>query len=137
MSRLPASADLGLLVLRLGAGLMMSFAHGWGKLTDFGALLERFADPIGLGVRLSATLTVFAEFLCAIAVVLGFLTRLAAVPLAFAMFVAAFVVHADDPWSKKELALLYFVPFLALIIAGGGRYSLDALLFRRRGRRKA
>jgi putative oxidoreductase len=42
--------------------------------------------------------------------------------------VAAFVIHGGDPWKKKEFALLYAVPFLTLILTGGGRYSLEAML---------
>ena len=48
------------------------------------------------------------------------------------MLVAAFVVHADDPWGKKEFALLYAIPFTALAITGGGRYALDALGLKKR-----
>jgi uncharacterized membrane protein YphA (DoxX/SURF4 family) len=66
------------------------------------------------------------------------------------MAVAAFVAHRDDPWtsqaaaqafragtskswSSKEPALLYLIPFLALIFTGAGRYSLDHLIWRRFG----
>jgi putative oxidoreductase len=44
------------------------------------------------------------------------------------MAVAAFVVHAGDPWAKKELALLYAVPYLALLLAGGGRFALERVV---------
>jgi uncharacterized membrane protein YphA (DoxX/SURF4 family) len=40
-------------------------------------------------------------------------------------------VHATDPYQKKELALAYVVIGLAILIAGPGRFSLDALLARR------
>ena len=49
------------------------------------------------------------------------------------MLVAALIIHGDDPWAKKELALLYFFPFAALFLTGAGRYSLDAF-FRREAR---
>ena len=58
---------------------------------------------------------------------------LAAVPLLVTMLVAAFVVHADDPWGKKEFALLYAIPALSLIFTGGGRFSLDQVIRNRRG----
>jgi uncharacterized membrane protein YphA (DoxX/SURF4 family) len=41
--------------------------------------------------------------------VLGLATRLAAFPLLFTMLTAAFFIHGDDPWAKKELAVLYAV----------------------------
>jgi putative oxidoreductase len=119
--------SLGLLLVRVGAGGIMLLGHGWGKLIGFSEVAERFPDPLGLGSStLSLALAVFAEFFCAAAVVAGFATRFAAAPLVVTMLVAAFVIHADDPWAKKELALLYAVPFVALIFTGAGKFSFDA-----------
>ena len=123
--------DFGLLVLRLFAGLLMMFPHGLSKLTGFPEKVSTFADPLGLGPGLSLTLVVFAEFFCAAAVVLGFMTRFALIPLIINMAVIAFVVHGDDPWAKKEFALLFGAPYLALLFTGPGRFSLDAMLFNR------
>jgi putative oxidoreductase len=69
---------------------------------------------------------VFAEVFCAALVMLGLLTRLAAVPIVIFLGVAFFIQHAHDPWPQRELALLYLLPFLALIGTGAGRFSLDA-----------
>lgn len=49
---------------------------------------------------------------------LGLATRPAAFFAACTMFVAAFIRHATDPFSKKELALAYLVIFIALILTG-------------------
>jgi putative oxidoreductase len=73
-------------------------------------------------------LTVFAEFFCALALALGLLTRAAVIPLIVTMLTAAFVILGDDPFGKKELALLYLVPFVTILIVGPGRFSLDRLL---------
>jgi putative oxidoreductase len=144
--------SIGLLALRLGAGGFMA-SHGWGKV---GMVLEGkfadFSDPVGLGSGLSLVLVAGAEFACAILVAAGLFTRLAAIPPVIAMAVAAFVAHAGDPWTmgeaarlfrakeaehwgSKEPALLFLVAFLALAFTGAGRFSLDALLAKRRGRR--
>ena len=131
-----AMAGVGLLILRVGAGGLM-LTHGWPKLgmlkgigsDDFG-----FPDPIGIGSAATLILAVFAEFLCSILLAVGLATRAAAVPLLSTMLVAALVVHAEDPLAKKELALLYAVPFLALILTGPGPFSLDRFLFRDKGK---
>lgn len=146
--------SIGLLVLRLGIGGYM-LTHGWGKLQmalagNFG----KFGDPIGLGSGTSLVLVTMSEFFCALLVILGFATRFAAVPIVFGMAVAAFVVHGGDPWTmgqgaalfiagkakswaSKEPALLFLVPFFALIFTGAGRISIDELIRkRRRGRMK-
>lgn len=120
--------DIGLLVLRLTAAGMMLFGHGFDKLVNFSAKAEHFADPLGLGMTTSLVLAVFAEFFCSVAILFGFLTRYATIPLIITMLVAAFIVHGDDPWSKKEFALVYLVPFLTLLFSGAGRYSVDAKL---------
>jgi putative oxidoreductase len=128
-----ALTGLALLVLRLAVGAMMLSLHGWKKLSGFGEIKESFPDPLGIGSMTSLTLATGAEFFCSILVILGLLTRLAVLPLIATMAVAALVFHADDPWSKKELAILYLIPFFTLLLAGGGKFSLDALIFKRRG----
>ena len=85
----------------------------------------QFPDPIGIGSTPSLFLTVIAEFLCPILIIIGFKTRWAAVPVVITMFVAAFVVHGADPLAKKELGLLYAVIFIVVFILGPGKYSID------------
>lgn len=124
-------SDLSLLLLRLTFGGLMIINHGWSK---FQKLLNddpiKFADPIGLGAEFSLGLTVFAEVLCALMVVLGLFTRLAVIPLLVTMFVAIFVIHISDPFKKMEMAILYLIPYLILLWHGSGRFSLDALIGR-------
>lgn len=126
--------SLGLLALRLGVGGMLLFQHGLPKLLSFSEKVGTFADPIGVGRAASLTLAIFAEAVCSGLIMLGLGTRAAAIPVAVTMLVAAFAVHGDDPFEKKELALLYLVPALTLIAAGPGRWSLDALVGRRKKR---
>jgi putative oxidoreductase len=127
---------LGLLVLRaVPSGLMMT--HGWPKL---GRLLDqwgseegvKFFDFLGLGPEVSLILTVLAELVAPALMAVGWKTRWAALPAAFTMAVAAFVVHGGDPLGDKELALLYLVCFSAVAALGGGAWSLDAALARRK-----
>ena len=115
----------------------MVAAHGWPKLIAFGEKSAVFPDPLGVGSPVSLALAVLAEVVCALLVMAGLATRLAAGPLIVTMLVAAFIVHADDPWQKQEFALLYAIPFAALVLTGGGRWSLDELLARWRSRRCA
>jgi putative oxidoreductase len=112
--------------------------HGWGKVRMlFDGKASTFGDPIGLGPTVSLVSAAGAEFVCALLVAIGFLTRYTALPVAFTMGVAAFVVHGSDPWTmggagpSKEPALLFLSAFLALACLGGGRFSLDAVLWRK------
>ena len=126
---LPRSSDAGLLVLRLWTGGAILLLHGWTKLTGFSKIAGQFPDPLGLGSSTSLALAVFAEAACALLIVLGLFTRLAAAVLVILMAVAFFIVHkaslAMGPGSG-ELAFVYLGAFLTLLIAGGGRFSLDA-----------
>ncbi len=126
-----AARDLGLLLLRVGLAGSLVYAHGWGKLMRLLDGSMRFADPIGLGPGPSLGLAVFAEFLCALLVLLGLAGRLATVPVVILFVVAYFVVHGGDPFGEKEKALLFLVGFLALLFTGPGRFSIDGLLRKR------
>lgn len=119
--------DIGLLLLRLGFGGTMLFAHGLNKLFSYSEKAATWADPIGVGPQASLALAIFAEVACSLGIVTGLFTKLAAVPLMITMFVAAVLVHADDPWQKKELAVVYFIAFTAIALMGPGRLSLDAI----------
>ena len=121
------SNSVGLLVLRL-SGLIMALSHGYGKLTSYTERMDSFSDPLGVSSPVSMALVVFAEFFCGLALAAGFLTRAAVIPLITTMLVAVLIIHAHDPFQKQELGLLYLIPFIAVLIAGPGKYSLDAVL---------
>ena len=119
--------DIGLLVLRLGAGGMI-LTHGYPKLMRFfGDEPIKFMDFLGLGPVVSLSLAVFAEFICAILVIIGLKARLATIPLMVTMLTAAFIAHGADPFGRKELPLLYFIVFLCILIFGAGKFSIDDL----------
>jgi putative oxidoreductase len=119
--------DAGLLLLRLGAGLMIT--HGWPKLIGFSDKADGFYDFMGLGGELSLALTVFAEFFCSLFLVLGLGTRLVLIPLIIVAVVIVFVVHGADPFGDKEHGLLFLVPYIVLMMTGPGKYALDYLLW--------
>ena len=128
----PWTTDAGLLFLRVTIGSMMLLGHGLPKLLAFADTAPRFSDPLGVGSEMSLALAVFGEAVCSALIVVGLGTRLAAIPLLVTMLVAALIIHADDPWGRKELALLYAVPAVTLLLTGAGRFSLDALILTRR-----
>jgi len=122
--------DAGLLLLRVAVGSMMLFGHGLPKLLEFGDKAARFPDPLGVGSAASLSLAIVGEVLAPALLVLGLGTRAAAAPLLITMGVAALMVHADDPWARKELAVLYAVPALTLMLTGAGRFSVAARVLR-------
>lgn len=123
--------NLGLLVLRVALGGSMLLFHGLSKAESFGTMKDTFPDPLGVGSPASLGLVVFAEVLCAALLVVGFFTRLAAIPLIVTMAVAVFLQHGNDPWSERELPLLYLAGFAAVFFLGAGRASLDSAILTR------
>lgn len=121
------TADRLILGLRLMFGIML-LTHGITKIVNFGATAPMFPDPLGVGSAVSLGLAIFAEVGCSLALLLGLLTRPACLVLAFNMFVAIAAVHHFDILGAGELAFLYFVIFMAILLTGAGRYSVDHLL---------
>ncbi|MGB8704864.1 MAG: DoxX family protein [Gillisia sp.] len=119
---------MGLLILRIGIALLM-LTHGIPKLLLLLSGDEiHFLDFLGLGASVSLALAVFAEVVCAILLFLGLATRWASIPLIVTMLVAIFKAHGADPFNIKELAVVYLLIFLTLLVAGGGKYSLQQYL---------
>ena len=121
--------SLGLLILRVGFGGLMMI-HGYDKLIHYAEMKEKFMPFLGMSPAMALCLLIFAEFVCAIFVVLGLFTRLACIPLIIAMSVALFQAHGGDITGKGQSATLFLLVFLSLLFTGPGKYSLDAALYK-------
>ncbi len=122
----PASMDTGLLVLRFGLGLSLFLRHGLEKLTGYSHMVAHFPDPIGIGPHLSLAYALFADGICSLLVIVGLGTRWAAgVIIVNLLVVFAFVHHLNFRDGHMEAVLLYIVGYLAILICGAGRLSLD------------
>src|SRR5258707_10530948 len=125
----------GHLILRVSAGLMIFYIHGWHKLEGWieylrhgtpWKLAEEVAGmhvPAPLAAAAAATLV---QFVCSLCVALGVLTRINAALLVGALSGAILqnlMAHRDP-----QLAMLYTLTMVAMVFLGGGRFSLDARL---------
>lgn len=122
--------DIAILILRVSVAALM-LVHGIPKLLSLVS-----GDPVQFPALIgspavSLSLAVFAEVFCSILILLGLSTRLATIPLIITMLVAVFLIHAADPFSNKEVGLLYLVGYIILLITGSGKISLDHLLLNR------
>ncbi|HYC29788.1 MAG TPA: DoxX family protein, partial [Chitinophagaceae bacterium] len=61
-------------------------------------------------------------------VLMGLLTRFACIPLIIAMFVAVWKGHNGDLFGQGEHAALFFVGFLAIMVLGPGKISVDGAI---------
>ena len=110
--------------MRVGFGALM-LTHGIPKLLKMLSGDFSFGDPIGIGETATLILAVLCEVLFPLLVIIGFKTRLSAIPVIITMAVAAFIVHAADPFGTKEMAILYLIGFTAIALLGAGKYSID------------
>jgi putative oxidoreductase len=117
-----ALTNIWLLLLRVSAGGFM-LTHGIPKFLKLIEGNTQFADLFGLGSTISLILAVFAEFLCSVLLIFGIGTRLSVIPLIATMSIAAFQIHGNDPFQRKELALLYLVIFVTILVFGGGKFE--------------
>jgi putative oxidoreductase len=124
--------SLGLLILRIASGAALMF-HGWPKIQQ--PMSWMGADATVPGILQAAAAV--AEFVGGGALIVGLFTRLFGVLIAITMAVGATTVHIrqGDPFVGKpgepswELAAVYFACSLLFLLAGPGRFSLDALIF--------
>ena len=126
----PTSTHCAILMLRIALGVQMLLGHGWGKLMSFSEKAATFPDPLGVGHTTSMALAVFGEVVCMSLLIVGAFTRLAALGGAVTMAVAFLLVHGGklSGANNGEMAFLYLVGFVAILIAGPGRFSVDAKL---------
>ena len=120
------SFNAAMLMLRLAMGILM-MSHGYDKLVHFSEKKALFYDFLSLGSTTSLMLCIFAEFFCALFVVIGLFTRLVTVPLVIVMSIAIFSVHKMDFFDTGERASLYLTGFLVLLLCGPGRASVDGI----------
>ena len=132
MIRLP----LGLIFMAHGSQKLLGLFGGKGLTATF-ALFEK-----DLGIPpIFTLLAIVAEFGGGFGVLTGFLTRLSAAGISAVMLVAIYKIH----WAHGFFLNTYCVPgrghgiefniallgmALYLVIAGGGRWCLDRLVFR-------
>jgi putative oxidoreductase len=123
--------DIALLVVRVFIGFAM-LSHGFPKLQMLIDGKSDFYDFLGMGPQLSLGLTVFAEFVCSIFLILGLFSRIALGFLIFTMVIAGFVVHSPDPFAKQEMSLVYLAVYLLLMVFGVGKISVDYMIEKRK-----
>ncbi|TAG96650.1 MAG: DoxX family protein, partial [Sphingobacteriales bacterium] len=90
--------------------------------------IEDFMNFLGLGPTLSLGLVVFAEFFCSVFLILGLFTRVVVVVLAIAMLVAILKAHNGDIFGDGEHGSLFLAGYLAILLVGPGKASLDGIL---------
>jgi len=134
-STLVPAGDLGPLFMRIGVGVVFAW-HGWLK---FDGGVGNFAGFLGsLNVpapEVAAWLTVIAEGVGGLLLIIGLLTRYVTLPLIATMIGAILTVKADVGFivqggAGAELDVALLAGLFGLLFIGPGRLSLDAVIGR-------
>jgi putative oxidoreductase len=122
------------LLLRITVGV--TFAHtGWQHLKHLDETIKNFVEWGVPMPEINARVASATELFGGIAVLIGLGTRLVCIPLTFTMLVAIVTAKRDEIEGFTDFVSLnewaYAVIFIALVILGPGRVSLDAAIARR------
>jgi putative oxidoreductase len=135
------SRDLSWLVVRLTAGGML-LVHGITKLTTSSIAIFATNSMARRGIEpaiAAAYMIFFLETVGAICIILGLFTRLIAAMIFVEFLVIIFVAHwggglAGFGWNRPgggwEYPLFWELIWLAILLRGGGPYSLDRMFGR-------
>lgn len=134
--------DVAMMVLRVLLGLVF-FPHGMQKLTTmfggygFEGTMGFFTGKLGIPAMF-AFLAIMAEGLGWAGLITGLLTRVAAFGIAVNMSVAVYMIHFQNGFFMNwygnqkgegyEYHLLVIAIAIALMIRGGGKWSIDRVI---------
>lgn len=129
----PSSLDAGILFLRVSVGLNLFIRHGYEKVFTFSKLAPTFSDPVHIGSTASLIMAMISDGICSILIMIGLGTRWASAYSFMIIFVAwamkfHFLYFGHLEADHGELSVLILCAWVAVFIAGPGRYSIDALL---------
>ena len=136
MTRFRTNSDFGLTVLRVITGTIF-VAHGAQKLFVYG--LDGVAGGFAqMGIpfpTIVGPMVGLLELVGGLALIVGLLTRLAGAGLAINMLGAFLLVHLPAGFflpNGYEFVMMLGASAITLMLTGAGRYSIDALIGRRR-----
>lgn len=119
--------DIGILLLRLFIGVRLIYGVqdnilDWDRMIEFKDFLQQFHFPFPL---VSAVVSVYAQFIAGLLILIGWKIRWAAVLMIINFLVALVMVHRGQTFEQITPPLAIFFCGLLFLFTGAGRYSLD------------
>lgn len=123
---IPINTDAALLVLRVWLGFSLFVRHGIEKFANYSQWKAHFPDLLHFGSPVSLTLALIADGICSLLVIAGAFTRIASFYITINLLVVFTLMHKFSfAGDHAELVYLYLGGFIAIFIAGAGKYSID------------
>ena len=127
------SRSLGFLILRLAIGTML-IHHGFEKLDNIENFAEAFVKPIHLPFPIFMSyIAAFSEIGGSILLMTGLGVRFGALAILGTMSIAIYHALAINGFNiyLLELLVVYWGGAAALVLNGGGQFSIDHLILLR------
>jgi putative oxidoreductase len=125
------------LLSRVTLGVLFA-STGWGKVHSLEKVTAFFVELKIPMPALNAFVVAYSELICGSLLLVGLFSRLATVPLLVSMIVALLTAKLDEihglPDLFGQVEFTYLVMLFAVLVAGPGSVSLDALLAKRLGK---
>lgn len=128
-------ADKAALFLRIFIGTLL-FTQAITKSQDYLWLEQLYPSILGIEPATVLSTVGVIEAIAGVMLTIGLLTRYCAVVMAAMMFAAAFIFFPHQEFAEGELKFVYTGIYITLAISGGGRYSLDTIIFSLRGKER-
>lgn len=119
--------DIGILLLRIFIGGRLLYGvvdniFNWSRMLEFKEFLQLFHFPMPL---LSAIVSVYAQAIAGILILIGWKIRWAALVMIVNFIVALVMVHRDQTIEQSTPALAMLFSNLLFLFTGAGKYSPD------------
>lgn len=124
-------ADIAILYLRLFMG-GVTLLHNIGKMQTYNEIIEGYPALLFDSPTITFAIFTIVEVAFAMMIMSGLWVRFASFLMALGMFLSIFVVLPTAGMTAGTLQFIYMGVYIFFVIAGGGKYSMDALLWRRR-----
>ena len=123
--------DVALLYLRLFIGGVV-LLHNIGKMQTYNEIIEGYPALLFDSPTLTFAVFSIAEVAFAMMIMCGLWVRFASFLMALGMFLSIFVVVPTAGMTAGTLQFIYMGVYIFFVIAGGGRYALDSVLWGRK-----
>jgi len=137
---------VGVILLRIGAGLALMYLHGWNLAITVWQHLwnqapwEAIATVEKAGLPLPKVLAVVGAVVAAftgVSWILGFVTRLSSAIFLPVTAITLLVANRTGDNQAAELCILYFFIALTLLFNGSGWLAMDTLFKQRQARKSS
>lgn len=118
-------------LMRITYGALLIY-HGAKKVFDgLGNLATELGEKGWPMPMFQAFMAAYTEFAGGILLVVGLFSRPVAAMNVVLFTIITFIFSAEDPFPKKEKALVFLILAIYFFFAGPGKWSVDSVLFKK------